>query len=100
MLDTGDDIAAATLNVARFYENESCGQCTPCREGCRWMVHILERIAEGTGEHGDIDLLLDVTGQIEGNTICAFGDGAVAPIASAASKFRDEFEALVGRSQQ
>ena len=100
VLDSKDDIVDATLNVARFYNNESCGQCTPCREGCRWILQIVQRIASGHGTAEDIDLLLDVTGQIEGNTICAFGDGAVAPIASAVVKFRSEFEARVGGALQ
>jgi NADH-quinone oxidoreductase subunit F len=96
VLDEGDDIVDATLNVAGFYANETCGQCTPCREGCRWMEEILRRFQNGTALPDDIDLLLDVTGHIEGNTICAFGDGAAAPIASAVRKFRDEFEARTG----
>jgi NADH-quinone oxidoreductase subunit F len=85
------------LNVARFYAHESCGQCTPCREGCRWMVQILEGIAAGTGRESDIDLLADITRHISGHTICAFGDAAAGPVASAVRKFREEFEArLVG----
>ena len=93
VLDEGDDIVAATLNVAEFYAEESCGQCTPCREGCPWMVEILERIHAGEAGSDDIDLLIDVTRQIMGQTICAFGDGAAGPVQSAAIKFRDEFEA-------
>jgi NADH-quinone oxidoreductase subunit F len=93
VLDSGDDIVEATLNVATFYKNESCGQCTPCREGCRWMVEIIKRIASGRGSAADIDQLLSVTGNITGNTICAFGDGAAAPVGSAVEKFRSEFEA-------
>lgn len=99
VLDDGDDMVDASLNVALFYKHESCGQCTPCREGCRWMVEILKRIASGLGTTDDIDLLLDVTMHMTGNTICAFGDGAAAPIMSAVQRFRHEFEARVnGRS--
>ena len=96
VLDSDDDIVDATLNVATFYRNESCGQCTPCREGCHWMVEILKRIASGLGTGEEIDQLLSVTEKITGNTICAFGDGAAAPIGSAVEKFRPEFEARTG----
>jgi len=97
VLDEGDDMVEVVLNVARFYAHESCGQCTPCREGCRWMVQILEGIAAGTGRESDIDLLADITRHISGHTICAFGDAAAGPVASAVRKFREEFEArLVG----
>jgi len=95
VLDADDDLVDATLNVAQFYDRENCGQCTPCREGCRWMVHILRRIADGLGTAEDLDMLLDVTDHITGNTVCAFGDGAAAPIASAVRKFRDDFEARI-----
>ncbi len=93
VLDEGDDIVEVVLNVARFYAHESCGQCTPCREGCRWMVRLLEGIAAGTGTIADIDLLADVTRHISGHTICAFGDAAAGPVAAAIRKFRPEFEA-------
>jgi NADH-quinone oxidoreductase subunit F len=95
VFDEDDDIVEVVLNVAIFYKHESCGQCTPCREGCRWMVEILQRIADGLGTSDDLDLLIDVADHICGNTICAFGDGAAAPIATAVKKFRDEFEARV-----
>ena len=95
VLDEDDDIVDVVLNVATFYKHESCGQCTPCREGCRWMVEILQRIADGLGTSDDLDLLVDVADHICGSTICAFGDGAAGPIATAVRKFRDEFEARV-----
>jgi len=93
VLDEGDDIVEATLNVAEFYAEESCGQCTPCREGCPWMVEILKRVASGDAVSDDLDLLVDVTRHIMGQTICAFGDGAAGPVQSAVLKFRAEFEA-------
>ncbi len=99
VLDRDDDMVEVVRNVARFYANETCGQCTPCREGCRWMVEIIDRIADGTGVPDDLDLLLEITGHISGNTICAFGDGAAAPIASAVTKFRSEFEAHLGSAR-
>lgn len=95
VLDEGDDMVDVALNVSQFYMHETCGQCTPCREGCRWMVQIIRKIAEGVGTTDDIDLLLHVAGQIKGNTICAFGDGAADPIAATVRKFRDDFEARV-----
>ena len=96
VLDEGDDLVDATLNVATFYANETCGQCTPCREGCRWMVEIIRRFVNGTAVPDDLALLLDVSGHIAGNTICAFGEGVAAPIASAVRKFRSDFEARIG----
>lgn len=98
VLDEDDDIVDVALNVATFYKHESCGQCTPCREGCRWMVEILQRIADGLGTSDDLDLLIDVADHICGNTICAFGDGAAGPVATVVKKFRDEFETRVAAS--
>jgi len=98
VLDEDDDIVDVALNVATFYKHESCGQCTPCREGCRWMVEILHRIADGLGTSDDLDLLIDVADHICGNTICAFGDGAAGPVATVVKKFRNEFETRVAVS--
>ncbi len=98
VLDEDDDIVDVALNVATFYKHESCGQCTPCREGCRWMVEILQRIADGLGTSDDLDLLIDVADHICGNTICAFGDGAAGPVATVVKKFRNEFETRVAVS--
>lgn len=77
---------------ARFYAHESCGQCSPCREGTGWMEKILHRLEHGQGRMDDIDLLWDIQRRIEGNTICPLGDAAAWPIASAIRHFRDEFE--------
>jgi NADH-quinone oxidoreductase subunit F len=81
-----------TWNFARFYTHESCGQCSPCREGTGWMERVLHRIEYGEGRSYDIDLLVSVAGKIEGNTICPLGDAAAWPVASAIKHFRDEFE--------
>ncbi len=85
-------IVRNTWNFSRFYEHESCGQCSPCREGTGWMQKVLNRIEHGKGNMSDIDLLVDVAKKIEGNTICPLGDAAAWPVASAIRHFRDEFE--------
>lgn len=82
----------AAWNIARFFAHESCGQCSPCREGCHWMEKIFHRIEGGRGEKGDLDLILNVSGNIMGNTICPFGDAAAMPAAAFIKKYRDEFE--------
>lgn len=79
-------------NFSRFYHHESCGQCSPCREGTGWMEKVLHRLEHGHGHMGDIDLLVDVAKKIEGNTICPLGDAAAWPVASAIRHFREEFE--------
>jgi NADH-quinone oxidoreductase subunit F len=81
------------LRVAQFYMHESCGKCTPCREGTRWMVQILEKIEDGRADQGDLDLLLDVCDRILGKCLCPLGDAAAMPVASYIDKFRDEFQA-------
>jgi NADH-quinone oxidoreductase subunit F len=85
-------IVRNTWNFTRFYAHESCGQCSPCREGTGWMEKVLWRIEHGYGHPGDIDLLWDVQRKIEGNTICPLGDAAAWPVAAAIRHFRDEFE--------
>ncbi len=85
-------IVRNTWNFARFYAHESCGQCSPCREGTGWMEKVLHRIETGTGNMEDIDLLWDIQGKIEGNTICPLGDAAAWPVAAAIRHFREEFE--------
>ena len=83
------------LNLAKFYAHESCGQCTPCREGTHWMTGILSRIENGKGKSQDMDLLLDICDNINFKTICPLGDAAAMPIESYVTKFRDEFEAHI-----
>ena len=85
-------IVRNTWNFSRFYHHESCGQCSPCREGTGWMEKVLHRIEHGHGHQQDIDLLVDVAKKIEGNTICPLGDAAAWPVASAIRHFRDEFQ--------
>ncbi len=83
------------LRVAQFYMHESCGKCTPCREGTRWMVQLLHKIEDGRAEHDELDLLLSVCDRILGKCLCPLGDAAAMPIASYVSKFRDEFRAHI-----
>ena len=85
-------IVRSTWNHARFYHHESCGQCSPCREGTGWLEKVLERLELGEGRMEDIDLLWDIQRKIEGNTICPLGDAAAWPVASAIRHFRNEFE--------
>lgn len=92
VLDEDQCIVEHTMTLSRFYAHESCGQCTPCREGTPWMYKILKKIEEGNGTMEDIDLLWDVQRRIEGNTICPLGDAAAWPVAAAIRHFRDEFE--------
>ena len=81
------------LRVAQFYMHESCGKCTPCREGTRWMVQILHKIEEGDASQADLDLLLDVCDRILGKCLCPLGDAAAMPVASYIDRFRSEFQA-------
>jgi NADH-quinone oxidoreductase subunit F len=92
VLDQDQCIVRHTLTLARFYRHESCGQCSPCREGTGWMEKILNKIEYGKGDMSDIDLLWDIQRKIEGNTICPLGDAAAWPVAAAIRHFRDEFE--------
>jgi NADH-quinone oxidoreductase subunit F len=93
-------IVRNTWNFSRFYHHESCGQCSPCREGTGWMEKVLHRIEYGHGHQEDIDLLVDVARRIEGNTICPLGDAAAWPVASAIRHFRDEFEWHITNPQE
>lgn len=95
VMDDSTCMVKAAWNVARFYAHESCGQCTPCREGCHWMEKIFRRIESGEGEKGDLDLVLNISGNITGNTICPFGDAAAWPAAAFIKKYRAEFEAHI-----
>jgi NADH-quinone oxidoreductase subunit F len=90
--DEDQCIVRNTWNFTRFYHHESCGQCSPCREGTGWMEKVLHRLEHGHGKLSDMDLLVDVSKKIEGNTICPLGDAAAWPVASAIRHFRDEFE--------
>ncbi len=92
VLDEDQCIVRHTYTISRFYHHESCGQCSPCREGTGWLEKIFHNIEYGKGKMKDIDLLWDVQRRIEGNTICPFGDAAAWPVAAAIRHFRDEFE--------
>jgi NADH-quinone oxidoreductase subunit F len=92
VLDEDQCVVKNTYTLARFYRHESCGQCSPCREGTGWMEKILWSIENGKGKISDIDLLNDIQSKIEGNTICPLGDAAAWPVAAAIRHFRDEFE--------
>jgi NADH-quinone oxidoreductase subunit F len=83
------------LRTAQFYMHESCGKCTPCREGTRWMVQILNSLEAGTASHGDLDLLIDVCDRVLGKSLCALGDFAAGPVAGFVVRYRDEFIAHV-----
>jgi len=95
VLDDSTDMVDAVLNLMRFYAHESCGQCTPCREGTPWVVKVLERIMSGHGRAEDLDLLLDLADNMEGRTVCALADGACWPLVSIVQKFRAEFMAKI-----
>jgi len=92
VMDKSTDIVAAIERLAHFYMHESCGQCTPCREGTGWMWRVLRRLVKGEAELDEIDLLLDVSKQVEGHTICALGDAAAWPIQGLIRNFRPELE--------
>jgi NADH-quinone oxidoreductase subunit F len=92
VFDEDQCIVRNTWNFARFYAHESCGQCSPCREGTSWMEKVLHRLETGKGNMRDIDLLAEINKKIEGNTICPLGDAAAWPVAAAIRHFREEFE--------
>ena len=97
VMDAGTCMVWALLSLARFYAHESCGQCTPCREGTGWFVKILERLEAGQGRPEDVDLLTDVANKVEGNTICPFGEAIAWPVQSYVKTFREEYEEHVRR---
>jgi NADH-quinone oxidoreductase subunit F len=96
VMDDSTDMVEAALNFAHFYSHESCGQCTPCREGGHWVEKILKRIAHGEGVPGDTQLIKSVCSQIAGHTICPFGDALVTPVLSYMQKFPEEFQTKLG----
>jgi NADH-quinone oxidoreductase subunit F len=95
VMDKSTDLVKAISRISYFYKHESCGQCTPCREGTGWMWRVMERMAAGTAEMREIDMLLEVTTQVEGHTICALGDAAAWPIQGLFRHFRPEVEARI-----
>ena len=99
VMDETTSIVKNLWNFTRFYHHESCGQCSPCREGTGWMEKILHRLLEGHGKMSDVDLLFDIQSKIEGKTICPLGEAAAWPVASAIRHFRKEFEELVKKKE-
>ena len=100
VMDRSTDIVRAIARIAHFYKHESCGQCTPCREGTGWMWRVLERMVEGRAEIAEIDLLLQVSKQVEGHTICALGDAAAWPIQGLIRHFRGEIVERIERQRR
>ncbi len=92
VMDEDTDLIRVLTRIAKFYYHESCGQCTPCREGTVWMWKILDRFVHGQGTMADVDMLMEIANNVEGNTICALGDAAAWPVQSMIRRFRDEFE--------
>ncbi len=92
VMDKSTDVVRAIARLSKFYKHESCGQCTPCREGTGWMWRVMERLVQGKAEKREIDMLLEVTTQVEGHTICALGDAAAWPIQGLIRHFRGEIE--------
>ena len=97
VMDKSTDIVKAIARLSYFYKHESCGQCTPCREGTGWMWRVMDRMAKGNASIDEIDMLLDVTKQVEGHTICALGDAAAWPIQGLIRHFRPEIEKRLSR---
>jgi NADH-quinone oxidoreductase subunit F len=95
VMDDSTDITQAAWRIVHFFAEESCGQCTPCREGTGWLAQVAHRIAFDHGRAGDVDLLASIADGIAGNTICALGDAAAWPTLAFLTKYRDEFEAKV-----
>ncbi len=91
-MDKSTDIVNAIARLSQFYKHESCGQCTPCREGTGWMWRVMERMVKGDATVDEIDMLLEVTYEIEGHTICALGDAAAWPVQGLIRHFRPEME--------
>jgi NADH-quinone oxidoreductase subunit F len=99
VMDEDTSIVKNLWNFTRFYHHESCGQCSPCREGTGWMEKILHKFIEGHARTADIDLLWDIQGKIEGKTICPLGEAAAWPVAAAIRHFRSEFEEYVRKGK-
>ena len=99
VMDKSTDVIKAIARLAHFYKHESCGQCTPCREGTGWMWRVMERLVKGEAKKSEIDMLLQVTTQIEGHTICALGDAAAWPIQGLIRHFRPVIEARIDAYQ-
>jgi NADH-quinone oxidoreductase subunit F len=99
VMDDTTDMVYQIWRLARFYAHESCAQCTQCREGTAWTTKVLERILAGKGKPDDLDLLLDLSENMTGKTICVLSDSCAAPVVSGIQKFRSEFEAYISRAR-
>ena len=97
VMDEDTDLVKVLARIAKFYHHESCGLCTPCREGTGWMLKVLNRILDGKGSASDVDLLITIANNIEGNTICALGEAAAWPVKFMVQRFRDYFEKRVSK---
>lgn len=97
VMDEDTDLVKVLARISKFYHHESCGQCTPCREGTGWLEKVLNRILRGEGSSKDLDLLISIATNIEGNTICALGEAAAWPVRFMVTRFRDYFEERVSR---
>jgi NADH-quinone oxidoreductase subunit F len=100
VMDDSTDMVYQIWRLARFYAHESCAQCTQCREGTAWTVKVLERILAGKGRPDDLDLLLDLSENMTGKTICVLSDSCAAPVVSGIQKFRGEFDAYIAKARQ
>jgi len=100
VMDDSRNMVESLLRLSYFYSHESCGQCTPCREGTGWMWRVVDRIWHGHGRREDLDLLNSVADNIQGRTICALGDAAAMPVRAMIKHFRPEFEALIEQAAQ
>uniref|UniRef100_UPI0040473DFB NADH-quinone oxidoreductase subunit NuoF n=2 Tax=Yoonia sp. TaxID=2212373 RepID=UPI0040473DFB len=99
VMDNSTDMIKAVWRLSKFYKHESCGQCTPCREGTGWMMRVMARLVEGNASVDEIDMLLSVTKQVEGHTICALGDAAAWPIQALIKNFRGDIEARIAHKR-
>jgi len=95
VMDKSTDVVDAIARLSYFYKHESCGQCTPCREGTGWLYNVMERMKKGDARLEEIDMLQELTKQIEGHTICALGDAAAWPVQGLIRHFRPELEARI-----
>jgi NADH-quinone oxidoreductase subunit F len=100
VMDEKADVVKQVRRMAQFYAHESCGQCTPCREGSSWVTKILKRIEDGRGTEEDLDHLVEITDQMVGTTICVLSDSVAAPVQSSIKKFREEYLALIRRGER
>jgi NADH-quinone oxidoreductase subunit F len=100
VMDDATDIPAVVARIMRFYAHESCGQCTPCREGTGWLARVSTRVAEGRGHDGDVELMASIAHGIAGNTICALGEAAAWPMLGFLTKFRGDFDLRVAQASR